>query len=201
MRAREDSLLEYWYIMQIDKEIVEKIKSLPNPAIIAISGFGGSGKSTLANQFAEILHAPVVCVDQFGIDRTIESYTHWKGMDFERLEKEILVPFYSGETPVRYGHWDHAANAIVKAVDVQHSGLLIIEGVGLFRPELAKYLTYKIWVDVPQEVANARGKKRDREVHKNPQDAKWDGPWKRNDEEYFNEYKPKEMADLVINNS
>lgn len=186
--------------MQIDKEIIEKIKSLPTPAIVAISGFGGSGKSTLANELAKIFNAPVICVDQFGIDRNIESYTHWRGMDFERLEREILIPFYTGGVPVRYGHWDHVANAIVKEVAVEHSGLLIIEGVGLFRPELLKYLTYKIWIDVPQEVANARGKQRDREVHKNPQDEKWEGPWKRNDEEYFNEYKPKEMADLVVEN-
>jgi uridine kinase len=187
--------------MQIDKEIVEKIRNLPTPAIVAISGFGGSGKSTAAHTLAEILHAPVISVDQFGIDRSIEDYTHWKGMDFGRLEKEILIPFYKGENPVRYGHWDHAANTVVKTVDVPHSGLLIIEGVGLFRPELSKYLTYKIWLDVPQHIANARGKKRDREVHKNPQDEKWDDPWKRNDEEYFSEYKPKEMADVVISNS
>ena len=187
--------------MQIDTEVIEKIKNLPRPAVVAISGFGGSGKSTFASMVAEIFNAPIVCVDRFRIDRTIQSFTHWKGMDFERLEEEILIPFYSGMSPVRYGHWDHTANAIVKEVDVQHSGLLIIEGVGLFRPELAKYLTYKIWMDVPLDVATARGKKRDREVHKNPQDEEWDGSWKRNDEEYFNAYKPKEMADLVINNS
>ncbi len=121
-------------------------------------------------------------------------------MDFERLEKEILVPFSKGENPVSYGHWDHGANDIVKSVEAPHSGLLIIEGVGLFRPELLKYLDYKIWIDCPQDVANARGKKRDREVHKNPQDEKWDGPWKRNDEEYFNTYKPKDVADLIVSN-
>lgn len=55
-------------------------------------------------------------------------------------------------------------------------------------------------MDVPLDVATARGKKRDREVHKNPQDEEWDGSWKRNDEEYFNAYKPKEMADLLISN-
>lgn len=187
--------------MEIPKKAVQEIKDLPIPAIVAISGFGGSGKTTAANMLAEILHAPVICVDQFSIDRTIEDYTHWKGMGFERLEKEILIPFSNGENPLRYGHWDHAANDIVKTVDVSHSGFLIVEGVGLFQPELLKYFKYKIWVDVPQDIANTRGKKRDREVHKNPQDEKWDGAWKRNDEEYFADYKPKEQADLVIDNS
>lgn len=165
--------------MQIDQQLIEKLSTLKPPAIIAISGFGGAGKSTTAHKLATILHAPVVCVDQFGIDRIIEDYTHWKGMDFERLEKETLIPFSKGE----------------------NSGtIIIIEGVGLFRPELLKYFSYKIWVDCPQDIAMARGKKRDREVNKNPQDEKWDGAWKRNDEEYFNTYKPKDLADFIISN-
>ena len=186
--------------MEIPSDAIEKIKNLPTPAIVGVSGFGGSGKTTTANKLADILHAPVVCVDQFSIDRTIEDYTHWKGMGWERLEKEILIPFSLGENPLRYGHWDHGANAVAKTVEVPHAGILIVEGVGLFRPEILKYLSYKIWVDVPQEIANARGKKRDREVHKNPQDEKWDGHWKRNDTEYFETFKPKEIADYIISN-
>jgi len=187
-------------MIKIDKQLIEKLSTLKMPAIIAVSGFGGAGKSTFSSSLGSAISAPVICVDQFGIDRTIENYTHWIGMDFERLEKEILIPFSNGENPVRYGHWDHGANDIVKSVEVPHLGFLIIEGVGLLRPELSKYFAYKIWIDCPQEVANARGKKRDREVHKNPQDEKWDGPWKRNDEEYFNTYKPKDVADLIVSN-
>ncbi len=186
--------------MQIPQELITQIKAIPTPLIIGISGFGGSGKSTAANALAEILHAPVICVDQFGINRNIENYTHWKGMDFERLEKEILIPFTQGQNPLNYGQWEHHANKIIKTSEISHAGILIIEGVGLFRPELLKYFAYKIWIDCPQEVANARGKKRDREVHKNPQDEKWDGDWKRNDEEYFNTHKPKDVADFILQN-
>ena len=147
-----------------------------------------------------MIHAPVICVDQFSIDRTIEDYSHWKGMGWERLEKEILIPLSQGANLLSYGHYDHGANAVVKTVEVPHSGLIIVEGVGLFRPEILKYLQYTIWMDVPQEISNARGKKRDREVHNNPQDEKWDGHWKRNDEEYFKDFKPREQADLILNN-
>lgn len=187
-------------MITIGESLIERLLNLEKPAIIAISGFGGAGKSTFANLLGKAVNAPVICVDHFGIDRTIEDYTHWKGMDFVRLEKEILVPFCEGENSVSYGHWDHGANSIVKKMEVAHQGLLIIEGVGLLRPELLKYFAYKIWIDCPQDIANARGKKRDREVHKNPQDEKWDGPWERNDTEYFEKFKPNEVADLVISN-
>ncbi|MSR71511.1 MAG: hypothetical protein EXS50_02485 [Candidatus Taylorbacteria bacterium] len=187
-------------MIKIDQQLIEKLIALKTPAIIAISGFGGAGKSTFASSLGSMINAPIICVDQFGIDRTIENFSHWKGMDFERLEKEILIPFSNGANPVSYGHWDHDANKIIKNVEVPHSRFLIIEGVGLLRPELLKYFSYKIWIDCSQDIANERGKKRDREVHKNPQDEKWDGPWKRNDEEYYNSYKPKDIADLIISN-
>lgn len=170
-------------ILKIDQGVIKKILTLKTPAIIAVSGFGGAGKSTFSGELSGLIKASVICVDQFGVDRAIEDYTHWAGMDFDKLEKEVLVPFSEG-----------------KSGGVSNSDFLIIEGVGLFRPELLKYFTYKIWIDCPQGVANARGKKRDREVHKNPQDEKWDGPWKRNDDEYFNTYKPRDIADLVIYN-
>src|SRR3989344_5820310 len=131
--------------MEIPQSAIEEIRNLPIPAIVAISGFGGSGKSTAANKLAEVLRVPIICVDHFGIDRTIENYTHWKGMDFERLEKEVLIPFARGEDFVAYGHWDHEPNRVVKTVEVPTSSLLIVEGVGLFRPELMKYFNYKIW--------------------------------------------------------
>jgi uridine kinase len=186
--------------MEISHEIIEKIKNLPTPSIVAISGFGGAGKSTAAHKLAELFDAPVVGIDQFMKDRTREDYSHWEGMDFARFEKEVLLPFTKGENPIHYGHWDHGANNIIKSVEVPHKGILIVEGVGIFRPELIKYFNYKIWIDCPQEEANSRGKKRDREVHKNPQDKNWDGLWKRNDAEYFNTYRPQELADYVLRN-
>ncbi|MSU74300.1 hypothetical protein EXS57_00805 [Candidatus Kaiserbacteria bacterium] len=186
--------------MKISNELLEKIKTLPTPRVIGISGFGGAGKSTFAEMLSKMLDAPVICVDQFGIDRTIEDYTHWEGLDLKRLEKEVLIPFSKGDNAVRYGHWDHSANAIVEMTEVPNNGTLIIEGVGLFRPEILKYFSYKIWIDAPQDVAKERGKKRDREVHKNPQDEKWNGPWKRNDMEYFETYRPKEISDFIVQN-
>lgn len=181
------------------EELREIILSLPRPAIVAISGFGGSGKSTLAGQLGEELGAPVVSVDSFTRNR-LKGGEAWSTMDFKRFESEVLKPFLAGQDPISHGHYDWGENGIIKTNEVHHDGLLIVEGVGLFRPELLRYFAYKVWVDVPLEEAIARGKKRDREVHKNPQDSMWDGDWKRNDLEFLEKYKPQEVADLVVEN-
>lgn len=184
--------------MQIPETVIQTLKELPAPTIVAISGFGGSGKSTAASILSELLHAPIICIDPFGEGRGIEDFSNWEGMDFKRFEQEVLIPFSEGINPLSYHSWRHEEK-------VPHGGLLIVEGVGLFRPELLKYFSYKIWVDAPQDIALERGKKRDADRRNNqPDDAwdsKWDGPWKRNDTEYFETHKPKEQADLIIENS
>lgn len=187
--------------MQIGVASLEKIRSLPKPTLIGISGFGGSGKSTIAQQLAQALAAPVISVDSFQKKGAFNTnFTLWEIMDFSRLEKEVLIPFSRGECAIHYGHFDAKEEVISETREVQNNGLLIVEGVGLFRPELANYFAYKIWIDCPIEEAAARGKKRDREEYGNPTDELWDGVWRDNDREYFETFKPAESADLVVPN-
>jgi uridine kinase len=175
-------------------------KNLLRIRIIAVSGVGGAGKSTLANLVAKEINAPVIGVDSFMKDRTISGYSNWEIMDFARLEREVILPFLASANPLEYGHFDWSANKVIKTISVSHNGKIMIEGVGLFRPELNRRFAYKIWVDCPAETATERGKKRDRDEYQNPQDEHWDGIWKKNDEEYLAAFKPKETADFVFDN-
>lgn len=187
--------------MELDKTLLEMIRSLPKPALVGVSGFGGSGKSSIARKLGEVLGAPVVGVDSFQTKGAFNStFSLWGIMDYVRLEKEVLRPFRNNEDPIHYGHFDANSESISKTVEIKNDGILVVEGVGLFRPELLSYFSYKIWVDLPIEEAIARGKKRDREEYGNPTDELWDGVWKDNDLQYFEAYKPKEVADAVIKN-
>jgi|SRR3989344_257818 len=186
-------------MITVEKSLIEKIQGLKKPAIIAISGFGGAGKSTFAELLGGAIGASVIGLDSFARDR-LETHSLWESMDFDRLEREVLIPFLSNTETIQYGHYDWGENKVMKTKSTGHNGYLILEGVGLLRPNLNKYFSYKIWVDCPKEEAIRRGKKRDREVYKNPRDEKWDGIWKINDTEYFEKYKPNEMADVVISN-
>jgi uridine kinase len=187
--------------MEISEHLIGTIRNLPKPTVVAVSGFGGSGKSTVAKKLAEKLGAPVIGVDSFQKKGAFDTqFSLWGIMDFVRLEEQVLKPFFKKENVVRYGNFNAKTETISETVEFKNEGVLVIEGVGLFRPELANYLSYKIWVDVPLEEAIARGKKRDREVYHNPTDECWDGVWKENDLEYYTTFKPKESADFVLKN-
>jgi len=163
--------------MNIAESIIARIRVLPRPRLIGVSGFGGSGKSTFAKALGHVINAPVVSIDSFQKDALRDTpYRLWEMMDFARLEEEVLKPF------------------------PQTTDQLIVEGVGLFRPELSKYWAFKVWMDCPLETAILRGKKRDREEHKNPKDEYWDGIWKDNDLQYLETFRPKEAADLLVPN-
>ncbi len=186
--------------MKINK-VTNEIDKIKKPTVIGISGFGGSGKTTFADQLANYYKAPVIPVDSFCLNSSLNDFHLWEIMDYKRLEQEVLLPFTDGQSPIKYGIFSDGKNKVTKTTEIQHDGIIIIEDVGLFRPSLMKYFSYTIWIDAPMEESIFRGKKRDREVWKNPKDEMWDGVWKANDQEYLQEFKPKETANIIIENS
>jgi len=187
--------------MEIAGNLIDRLKLLPTPKLIGVSGFGGAGKSSVSKRLGEILEAPVVGVDSFQKKGAFNTeYSLWEIMDYGRLEREVIQPFLSGEETIKYGHFDASQEVISDMVEFGNKGVVIIEGVGLFRPELMKHFSYTIWVDCPMEKAIERGKKRDREEYNSPNDELWDGIWKQNDIEYLEAFSPNKSADAVIKN-
>jgi uridine kinase len=181
--------------------LTDKIRTLQKPILVGISGFGGSGKSTLALALGNSLEAPIVGVDAFSKSTVHEGYEYWDIMDFDRLEKEVLKPFVSGSESMKYGNFNWESNSVDSEVTIAHGGILIVEGVGLFRPSVMKYFSWTIWIDCPIEEAIACGKKRERERNNNRQDEYWDGIWKKNDIQCFERFSPKTHVDLIIDHT
>lgn len=182
-------------------DLVAKVRSLPVPTIIGVSGLGGAGKSTISKELGETLNIPVVGIDSFQNKGAFDSdYVLWEIMDYNRLEREVLIPFLNGEEHIRYGHFDAGEDKILETREFRNEGKLIVEGVGLFRPGLLNYFGYKIWIDCPLDQALSRGKTRDREEYNSPNDELWEGLWKKNDQEYIDAYNPQGMADMIFKN-
>lgn len=182
-------------INNIDR-IIEKVKNLEKPVIIGISGFGGCGKSTLANSLNDKLNGAIIGVDSFCKTTDNNEYSMWDIMDYERLENEVLIPFYQGSS-VRYKPFDWENNALGQIKEVS-SKVLIIEGVGLFRPELMKYFKITVWIDCSIEEAIKRGNARDVNEYGVDNSTLWNGLWKENDMDCFNRYLPLENVDFIF---
>ena len=189
--------------MKIAADLAERLGALAPPAVVAISGFGGAGKSTLAAALSERLSIPVISADSFIRDRDLTDYRAWEFIDFERLEREVLAPFLAGAPAIAYGHFDWAANAVVGPRVHLPAGhrLIIVEGVGLLRPELRRYFAFSIWVACPLAEATRRGQWRDRHVYGCAQDELWEGLWQRNDQECHALYRPEATADYLFDNA
>ena len=180
--------------------IIETISKREKPVIIGISGFGGSGKSTLARKLALEINAPIIAVDSFYRSNDLVEYQLWDIFDFNRLEKEVIIPYSLGNSTLLYKKFDWEKGRGLLETTIVTDDYLIIEGVGLFRPQLSKYFSFSIWIDCPIDVAIERGKRRDREEYGLEQDEMWDGIWRKNDLQYFRRFKPKEIADLILHN-
>ena len=167
--------------------------------IIAISGFGGAGKSSLAAKMKGILsNAEIVCVDEFIVEQLHGQASRWEGIDWNRLIREVLFPASNNEKTITYGVYDWTENRVVRFRSFDLPKFLIIEGVGLLRPQLKSYFDYSVWLDVPLETATARGIKRDRELYGVDYEKEWREVWSVNDREYFNYFKPLDLADCIL---
>ena len=76
---------------------------------------------------------------------------------------------------------------------IPKSDFLIVEGISSYHPDIAKYYDYKIWVNVPIELATRRGKLKDAG---NENEKYWD-LWARSDLAYQRKYHPEQRADFI----
>lgn len=185
-------------IGKIETEILERSSS-KGRFCIAVSGFGGSGKTTVAQQLTNTLQeASIVNVDDFILNRLMARDADWSDVDWERLEKEVLIPWKKGTDVLSYEVYDWSKDVNAKNRQVSLSRFLIVEGVGLLRPAFSKYFDYSIWIDCEISEAIKRGACRDREEYKVNHDKQWEELWGPNDEDYFQKYNPKSLADVVL---
>lgn len=169
---------------------------LDRPALVGISGFGGAGKSTLAGALREHLpKAVVVPGDEFLLDRpTTKRCDDWSSVDRMRLLDQVLLPVRRGAAP-RYQIYDGGTGSLGPWIDAAGS-VVVVEGLGLFHPELAAQFDLRIWIDVDLDSATAQGKWRDEHVWQNPQTELWNDVWMPNDADFFARFRPDLAADI-----
>jgi uridine kinase len=123
-------------------QLAAHLAALPLPARVAVDGVDAAGKTTLANELASRLPgAERISADDF-LRPPAERY---------RRGRESPVGYYEDS-------FDHGR---LRRVVLASTGLLIVDGIFLQRPELNDLWDFRIFIDIEPDVSIRRGVARD----------------------------------------
>lgn len=192
----------------------------PSRARVVVDGYTASGKTSLAHEIAAAVRVhgrPTLraTFDDFkkpwsdarkkGYDRVSGDGYYRNSPDFESARHLLLDPAGPDGSGVvaLCGHdpltgEDHR----MTTVDAPRDAVLIVDSVFGMRPEYDDCWDVRIWVDVPSEVALARGIERDAPSEgKNEAERLHRDRYHVGEQIYVEEVDPKAKADVVIDNT
>jgi phosphoglycolate phosphatase len=196
---------------QIKKAADEK-KQKDRPLVIGINGIDCSGKTTFADGLEKFLknqgiRTQMIYLDDFHNPKAVryagsnqaENYFN-NSFNINLLVENLLKPArekgrVSADLTLLDVKTDKAN--VVKRYSITPDTVVITEGVFLFRNEVALYLDYKIYLDIPLVESKRRAATRDPAAIVTKYNAKYLPA----QEKYINEYAPAALADMVIDNT
>jgi uridine kinase len=188
--------------------------------VIGINGMAGSGKSTLAKELAGLLEQgdiPTcrVSVDDFHHPKkrryrlgvaSPEGYYH-HSINYAAFGEGALRPaFEASQFPVRCQtkHFDLERDEEDRRFEMlPERGVLLSEGVFLFRPELANLMHMRIYVHADVEIIMKRVLKRDMSVLGSAEaiTARYGDKYLPGEKLYHDEVSPQKLAHILLDNT
>jgi uridine kinase len=196
--------------------IVEQICHLGDPFVrVAIDGVDGAGKTVLADEVADRLgrlgrSTVRASVDGFHNPRAVRyargrdspAGYYLDSYNMAALESELLRPLGPGGTGDHRRHVFDLARDAADLAPVERAApgtVLVLDGIFLHRPELARWWTWSLWLEVDVEVSVARCAERD------GTSADPASPANRRYVEgqrlYLSEVRPRELASCLVDNN
>jgi hypothetical protein len=178
-----------------DAELAVRVRALipsGQQALLLVDGRSGGGKSTFAERLARLLDGVVVHTDDIAWQH---DPIDWADV----LMDGVITPWRRREA-VSFRPPGWVSKGRQGAVEVPPSPLLVVEGVGAGRAELAACAELVVWVQSDRDEARRRGLVRDVELGRSPDAAEafWD-EWMRDEEPFLAADRPWSRASLVVN--
>ncbi len=185
------------------------------PFVVGINGIDGAGKTSFAASFEQFLvsqryKTQVIALDDFhnpqayryAGDDQADSYYN-RSFAFGTITDELLIPIHRGgsfTTELTLLNLNTDSYDTKKRFSFDPATIVIFEGVFLFREELAPYIDFKIFLDIPFDESKKRALVRD--THLGQEVLKrYDEKYLPAQMKYLSEYPPAGVADLVIDNT
>ena len=165
--------------------------------VIAIDGRAASGKSTMARQLSEILHAPVVQMDDFFVPPALRSEERFQvpgsNVHYERFAEEVLPDILS-KNEFAYRIFDCSIMDYNGYKKIETSRWRIVEGSYSQHPQFGEYADIRVYSDVDPEEQMRRILVRNGEKMAEMFRTRWIPL----EEEYFDAYGIRTKADLIV---
>ncbi|MBN2465462.1 HAD hydrolase-like protein [candidate division WOR-3 bacterium] len=197
------------------RRIVEEAgqrKKTDQALVIGVNGIDCAGKTEFAKALEEYLRAQglrtqVIHIDDFHNPKAVryagdderDNYYN-RSFDLTRVVEKLLRPI--GEkrdfsTRLRPLNLDTDEYDTVREFVISSDTVVILEGVFLFRKELAPYIDYKVFLDISPDESKRRAQARDPQATADKCDTKYLPAQLR----YLEEHPPDRVADMVVDNN
>jgi hypothetical protein len=167
--------------------VPEVLARLGRPRLLAVDGRSGGGKTTVAERLAAAVPgATVLHTDDVA---WYHAFFDWADL----IRDGILAPLRAGkDVAYRPPPWDERdrPGAITASAA---SPLVIVEGVGIGRRELAPFFDALLWVQTDEAEARRRGLLRD-----GADAAGFWAEWQASEDPFQAEQRPWERAGLIV---
>lgn len=207
-------------ISYISKKIIDiKLKKHDRCMIIGIEGQGCSGKSILSQEIKNFLikagyKSEIVSIDDFCNKRDVrysgysESYEqhYYNNFDYKKFQNDVLEQAQkNGKLEFNDYVLDIAKDQYTKRLDIslENEGILIVEGIFIFKDEFKKYFDYSIILTIDGSEQLKRASQRDLLKSGNLEAVlnKYTGRYLPAYALYEKINQPYEFVDLVIDNT
>jgi phosphoglycolate phosphatase-like HAD superfamily hydrolase/uridine kinase len=199
-------------VFQAILDAANKQKDPDRPFVIGIGGIDGAGKSTFAARLEVWLKAQgrptqLIHLDDFHNPKAVrytgsnqpENY-YERSFNLELLVEKLLKPIRTGKTlsaTLTLLNLETDKFEVKKAYKVTQKTIIILEGVFLFRQELAPYIDFKVHLDITPEESKRRAVLRDKPEIVSRYDVKYLPAQLK----YLKQYPPSRTADMIIDNA